>query len=710
MKNIWMIGFLCMLWAAPLAAQDDGEEDPEVKTETKKGKKEKPVKEEEPVEDGQKQDDCPETENANALKYFKKSQDKKKFEYKERMEFLKKAMEEDPEDARINLEYARHIVITMKNRDASFASAGKYYEKVIAACPNLHSDPYYYLAIIAWEAKNYKDCKKYSKLYMDFKSEDEKKYDQKYAQFMVDMKSLYKWSVVYDELYGNPVPYDPNLVKGLSSERPEYLPVISPDNTTALFTRQVKPQTKDAGVDIDRIIERFMVSKRQENGDFDNGNWMPDPFNRGTNEGGATMTIDNKTLYFTICKDEGGPQAECDIWYCINVKGKWGEIKKVPNLNTKDKWDSQPSVSADGNTIYFASDRPGGLGGTDIWYVQRDQNGLWGQPKNCGPKINTNGDEKAPFMHSDSYTLYFSSGPSSVTLDGGWPGVGGMDIYYSKMDEKGNWMEPKNIGIPINTKGDEVGLIVSTDGRLAYFASDDPRRTKNKSMGGYDIYAFDLYEKARPEKVVFLEGELKGDNGKPLKDAVIEIKDSQTKKTVKAVYDTTDGKYRGIIADKGNDILVKVETPKHSFTSTLISKKDSVQSDKLITKVKVPAPKPVVTGEKYSLSNIYYKTGSAELDKKSLVVLEEFAAWLKKNPNLKIEIHGHTDNVGDRNDNMALSKDRAFTVMETLISFGVKKEQITGFKGFGPDAPLTSNDTETDRAKNRRTEFFVIGN
>lgn len=706
MKQFWILGLAFMLIAVPMVAQEDGDEEQEVKTEkkekSKKGKKEENTKEDEE----KKSDDCPETENAEALKLFKKSQDKKKYEYKERMEFLKKAIEEDPEDARINLEYGRHIVISMKNRDASFKSAGKYYEKVIATCPNLHSDPYYYLAIIAWEDKNYKDCKKYAKQYLDFKSEDEKKYDPKYSQFLVDMKSLHKWSVVYDELYGNPVPYEPNLVKGLSSERPEYLPIISPDNSIALYTRQVKPTTFSA-VDVDKIIERFMISKRLENGEFDNGNWMPDPFNRGTNEGGASMTIDNKTLYFTIGRDEGGPGMEFDIYYCINAKGKWGEIKKVPNLNYKDKWDSQPSVSADGRTLYFSSDRPGGFGSCDIWYIQKDANGIWGQPKNCGPKINTNGDEKAPFMHSDSYTLYYSSGPEPKNGDGGWPGVGGMDIYFSKMDEKGNWSDPKNIGIPINTKGDEVGLIVSTDGRTAYFASDDARRTKNKTLGGYDIYAFDLYEKARPEKIVFLEGELKDPDGKPIRDAVIELKDSETKKTVKAVYDTTDGKYRGIIADKGNDILVKVDAPKMSFTSTMISKKDSAQTTKLITKLNLPPPKPVETGEKYTLNNIYYKTGSAELDKKSMIVLEEFASWLKKNPGVKLEIHGHTDNVGNRNDNMALSKDRAFTVMETLISLGISKDRLVGFKGFGPDAPVSTNDSEQGRSKNRRTEFLI---
>ncbi len=712
-KSLIIIALLA--FCMPLFAQETDEEEeksPKKEKVEKKGKKEN-IKDKDPGKEESdepeiKQDECPETENTAALKLYNKSQDKKKYEYKERMEFLKLALEEDPEDARINLEYARQMVITLKNRDQGFKPSEKYYKLVASSCPNLHSDPYYYLAIIYWEDGNYKECLKYSKMYLDFKTEDEKKVDPKYAQFLVDMKGLYKWSKVYEELYGNPVPYDPQIAKGLSSERAEYLPIISMDDQLALYTRQVKP-TSFSAVDVDKIIEKFFISKRKSDGTFDSGDFMPDPFNKGNNEGGATMTIDNNKLYFTICRDEGGAQPECDIWFTENVKGKWAELKKVNNINYKDRWDSQPSITQDGNTIYFSSNRPGGMGGTDIWYALKDANGIWGQAKNAGPKINTSGDEKAPFMHSDSQTLYFSSGPSQGSGEGGLPGVGGMDIYYIRQDTSGKWQEPKNIGIPINTKGDEVGLIVSTDGHLAYFASDDARRTKNKTMGGYDIYYFILHEKARPKEVVFFEGELKDPEGKPFKEVDIEIKDAVTKHTVKATYDTINGNYRAVIINTGADLLITAETPGHAFVSTMVSKKDSVPGLKLITKANLPPPAPVVTGSTYQLNNIYYKTGSAELDKKSMVVLEEFASWMKKNPIVAIEIHGHTDDVGNDIDNMALSKDRAFTVMETLLNLGVKKEQLTGFKGFGKSRPLPNfpNTTEYNRSKNRRTEFLI---
>lgn len=680
----YLICFSLLAWALPVFAQDD----------------EPPVKEE-PTSD------CPDPENDKAVKLYKKAMDKKKYEYAQRMDFLKECLELEPEYAQANFEYGKQLVAVYKNRDQPIKGAEKYFKAVIDQCPNLHTDPYYYLAIIAWEDKNYKDCVKYCDAYLNFKTEDEKKVNPKFAQFSVDMKNLKKWSVIYEELYGKTVPYDPKIVAGLSSVRSEYLPFISPDNQLMFYTRQVKPSSKSV-VDVDRIIEKFHVSKKKPDGGWDDGTWMPEPFNMGNNEGGACVTVDNKHLYFTICKDEGGPQPECDIYYSDNIGGKWSAIRKVPNLNAKDRWDSQPSVSSDGNTIYFASDRPGGYGGVDLYMVQKDSYGNWGPPKNLGPKINTSGDEKAPFMHSDSQTLYFSSGPSYTGEGGGWPGAGGMDIFLVKMDEQGKWMEPKNIGIPINTKGDEVGLIVSTDGKLAYFASDDAKRSKNQTLGGYDIYAFELYKEARPEKVMFIEGNLKDTSGKPFKEVNIELKDAVTKKTIKAIYDTTDGTYRGVIVDKGNDVLVKVESKGHSFTSQLISKKDSLPTEKMITRVNPPPPKPIVPGQKYTLNNIYYKTGSADLDPKSKIVLEEFSGWLKKNPEIRIEIHGHTDDVGNDEDNLRLSKDRAFTVLETLISLGVNKSQLIAFKGFGEQNPVADNSSEFNRARNRRTEFMIV--
>jgi outer membrane protein OmpA-like peptidoglycan-associated protein len=654
-----------------------------------------------------KTSECPDPDNSAAVKLFKKYSDKKS-DYKDRMKYLTECLQEEPDYVAANFEMGRQMIIVCKNHSQGYKPAEPYYKKVIELCPQYHSDPYYYLGIIAWEDKNYDDCIKYMQQYLDFKSEDPKKYDKDFTKFQVDAKVLIRDSKLYKNLYGKPVPFDPKIVQGLSTRMSEYLPIITPDGMYAFYTRQAKPNVKSP-VESDRMVELFMESKKKQDGSWDGGYNMPDPFNRGNNEGGATVTIDNKHLYFTICKDEGGGEPNCDIWTSDLVNGQWTELKKLgdPVVNDPKRWDSQPSVSSDGKTIYFASDRAGGLGGTDIWKTTQIAPGKWSAPVNLGPKINTSGDEKSPFIHSDSQTLYFSSGPD-YDGNGGLPGVGGLDIYYSKADEKGNWQTPVNIGYPINTKGDDIGFFVSLDGKTAYFASDDPAKTKNNNLGGYDIYSFELYKEARPENVIFLEGTINKKEGDSLSNVKITLTDAVTKKTTDAMVDTVTGNYRVIATNKDqHDMLLTVEKKGSAFTSQLVTVKDSV-NPKPVMKVAPLEVKPIETNQTYTLNNIYYKSGSADLDPKSKIVIEQFVEFMKKNPDVKVEIWGHTDDVGNEQDNLRLSKDRAYTVYEMLISLGLDKSRVTAFKGWGKSKPLVPNTTESNRAKNRRTEFYVV--
>ncbi|HXC04786.1 MAG TPA: OmpA family protein, partial [Bacteroidia bacterium] len=384
-----------------------------------------------------------------------------------------------------------------------------------------------------------------------------------------------------------------------------------------------------------------------------------------------------------------------DIYYCDLIDGKWGEIKNCgPVINDKTAWDSQPSISADGQTLYFASDRPGGYGGSDIWTSHKKKDGSWDTPVNLGPTINTAGEEKTPFIHSDSETLYFSSD--------GLPGFGGQDIFYVRKDDKGAWEEPKNIGSPINTPNADVGFFVSTDGHYGYFASN--QKQKNQGPGGYDIYSFELYEKARPQKVAFVRGQVKMEEGKPKGDLKVEIKSANSKTKTEVVLDTISGSYAAVVnMKKKEDFIITVKKSGAAFSSQLVSA-DSIGSRPKKMDLEV---KTVQQGAAYPINNLYYRTNSAELEGRSKIVLEEFAAYLKENPQLKVEIYGHTDNVGDPKSNLGLSTDRALTVYDMLEKFGVSKNQLVSFKGFGSAKPVADNATEAGRAKNRRTEFFV---
>jgi outer membrane protein OmpA-like peptidoglycan-associated protein len=644
---------------------------------------------------------CQEMENKKARKLYEQGLDKKN-KKEERLAFLKQAIDLEPDYVDANFAFAEERLKTLSYENAKYKPMEPYLKKIVELCPKYHSDPYYYLAFIYYEDENWEESVKYLKLFLNFKSDDDKKFNKDYDAFLNQAKQMLRYAKVFSEILNHPVPFDPQAVKGVCTDMDEYLPTISSDNDMMLFTRRQAYVNKNgiSGMVSDQEVEIFTYAIRNKaTGVFDQGVRMPYPFNKNGSEGGATMSLDNKHLFFTTCRDEGGPVINCDIYYSDKINGQWTEPKKVEGINDPVYWDSQPSIASDGKTLYFASDRKGGRGGVDIYVTVKDlQTGIWSKPENLGPTINTSGDEKSPFIHSDFQTLYFSSD--------GLPGVGGFDIFFSKRGEDGKWAEPKNIGVPINTTGDDLGFFVSTDGHLGYFASNDPDRLKGKSVGRYDVYSFELYKEARPDEVAFFKGKVEDHGSSESKQFTVEVKDAVTKKVTQAVVDTVTGDYAVIVNTKvKNDLIVSVKKDNYAFTSQLISK-DSIVNAKP-AKMDMPVD-TIKVGQTYTLNNIYYKTNSADLEPESIIVIEEFAGFLKENPTIKIEIHGHTDNVGDDKKNLALSTDRAFTVRDLLMEKGIEEKRLGVFKGFGATQPVASNDTESGRAKNRRTEFVIV--
>ena len=658
-----------------------------------------------------------------AKKLYEKSRDKKKYEYADRIKFIEEAIAEDPNYAPANYEMGMHWQRRADEADGICDKCEPYFQAVIKNCPKFHSNPYFFLGKMYFEQEKYDTAVKYMKMFLDFKEDDVKKYDKlRYDRYLVDAKRYIAWGKFYKETIGNPLPYDPKIVTGISTMKDEYLPFISPDNEIAFFTRRMKVQYSDHAWDESQQKEFFCYSERGDDGKFPEGQPMSTPpFNIHFNEGGASITIDNKHLYFTVVEQDGN----YDIYKSDFVKNDWTEAKSLGNIiNSADSWDSQPSISADGKTLYFASNRPGGYGGVDIWKSEKDEFGNWKTPVNLGANINTEGDEKAPFLHWDSKTLYFSSGDNEQGYTTHM-NLGGFDIFYSKMDSTGKWMKPKNIGYPINTSGNDVGFFVSADGKYGYFASNDNQKTNGKSIGGYDLYYFELPKHVRPDDVAIVKGKVTTDSGKVVTAVEVELKDAVTKKITKAVVDSATGEY-AVAANmtKKHDQLLIVKKGGYAFSSQLISLKDSsAEKDTVIesvTKQSAPFEKsPVMKvnlktdsvkeGKAFTLNNIYFGPSRADLKEESKFVLDEFVNYLKDNPSISIEIDGHTDNTGNPQDNQNLSADRAFTVFEYLRNHGAPKEQIVDHKGFGETKPVASNDTEEGRAKNRRTEFVIVG-
>lgn len=652
------------------------------------------------AQDEEKKNSCPEPENKKALDLYKKGTDKKKYEKPDRLKYLQQALELEPAYAQAAMAMGNEIIVKCKLDNLPFSKALPYFKVAVAACPQIHSQPYYYIGYSYYEDSKNDSAIKYLNLFLKFTDDDEKKFSKDYQFEQYQSKEMVKTIKKETELKKKTVPFDPKVLLPISTANNEYLPYLSPDETIFLFTRTMPDQDKNKVYQTDKEKEVFMISSKQKDGKFDPGKPMDYPFNVNSNEGGACLSIDNKHLFYTIYKMEGGAQPNADIYYSDVVDEAWTTIKKVPAINHPIYWDSQPSISADGNTLYFVSDRPGGLGKLDIWKSERHpQTKQWQAPVNLGPKINTSGNEKCPFIHSDSETLYYSSD--------GLFGFGGLDIYYVRKDEKGNWKEPENIGTPINTDADDAGFFVSTDGINGYFCSNDAGKVRGKGVGKYDVYYFELYKEARPEAVTFLRGEVKQDNGYAVANASVELKNTKTKEVTKAVYDSTTGSYVAAINLKKNKdpMIVTVKAPDYSFASQTIDVKEAS-----FEKPPPPATLNVEKAEKgksFVIDNIEYATGAADLYPRSFITLDEFAEYLKLNPSMKVEIQGHTDNVGKDADNITLSEHRAANVKKYLEGKGIAVNRITA-KGYGAGKPIADNNTVDGRAKNRRTEFLIL--
>ena len=637
----------------------------------------------------QAQDDktpCKAIDNAKAKKLYEKGTDKKKFEFKERQEFLKQAIDEEPEYAEAYNALGNCAVTIAKGDGSSFAPAQKYFLKAVELCPDVNAYAYYYLGLIAYGSEKYEDAIKYMQHFLKYDESTKKDEDYNKAN------SILKSSKFFAEVFKNPVPFEPKPVKGICTYEDEFLAMMSPDNEQIYFTKRYMKKGKNELTP--HQVEEFEFAPKKDDS-YEPIKALEPPFNVGDNYGGCTFTIDNKHMYITMCKPDKHGVMNCDIFSSDLVEGVWSELKNLgPNVNTEDGWESQPTLSSDGNTLYFASARADSKG-MDIYKSEKDNKGEWKPAQNLGTPINTDENEKSPFIHSDSQTLYFSSD--------GQPGLGGFDIFFTKLDEVSNiWKAPKNLGYPINTDKDELGFFVSTDGHIGYFNSN---QLKGKGAGGYDIFYFDLYKEAQPEKILFVRGELKDMDNGSLANARIEIKNLDTKKVTTIPIDTITGEYAAVVTlKKSENVLLTIKKNNYAFSSHLIQSNDSSIGKPIKVNLEI---EPVKVGNSYNINNINYKTNSADLTADSKIIVEEFANYLKDNTSIKIEIRGHTDNAGNAASNLALSTDRAFTVYDILQQNGIAKDRLL-YKGFGDTKPVASNATENGKAQNRRTEFVVL--
>ncbi len=587
----------------------------------------------------------------------------------------------------------------------AYLGAAKAYQKVIEYCSDYHSDAYYKLGYIYYLLGDSPEAAKYFKAFVEFKSNDPNKYASTYAKNKADVEEILPEMAFFEKFYANPVPYDPTRVNNVSSQKDEFLPMISPDNELIFYTR--RGNNEDRGI-VEAVIESFTMSQRANlNAPFDSGEALRAPFNTPVyqNYGGVSLSLDNKEMFICACEEvDYQAHANCDIYRTTFERSGqggndfiWSKLENLgPNVNTKDGWEAQPTLSADGHTLYFATWREGSQL-TDIYFSTRQADGSWSRAQPVPGPINSEGHDKAPFIHQDSETMYFVSTTSSER-----PGAGGTDIFYTRKDEKGNWMEPTNIGVPINSAGDEVGLVVSTDGHLAYYTS------RNATSEGFDIYYFELYEEARPKKVKFYKGTVTDSKGEPVKDAVVEISYKDSEENVKVHVNGDDGKFAAIInVDEGEeqDVIISIKKEGYSFDTQLI-KAEALKDDEVFMPAKQMEIDTIKVGKAFTIENILFATDSYELSSDSKFILDQFVKFLIENPTVKVSIQGHTDDVGNDASNKLLSANRSKATMDYLISRGINANRLKS-EGFGETKPKVPNNSEANRAINRRTDFFI---
>jgi len=607
---------------------------------------------------------CETTADKNALKAFEKAE---KTGGLEKVKLLGEVIAQYPDFHEAIFSQGMSLVKMDK-----YGQALARFEKVYQLCPDYSPYTWYYIG-----AEKYTEATPFLEKAATY-SGDLKFEDKDYEE----AKAMLKASKLTAAITSKKVEFNPVAVKNICTEFDEYTAILSPDNELMYFIRKVKDSRSMAGY---REIFNESINSSWI---FDQGRELPPPFNMSNNNGAATITADNKTMYFVMCQNN--ELNACDIWFSERKSIGWTTMTPVPgNLNVGTEWDSSPSVSFDGKEIIFVSKRPGGQGGTDLYISRKMPDGTWSKAENLGPSINTSENENTPFLHSDSKTLYFSSK--------GHNSLGGYDIYFSRQGADGIWSKPQNIGSPINTNNDEVSFFVSLDGKRGFFSS------KNlNGPGGLDVYMFDLHEEAKPQQVKMIKGEIKSDLTVP-KDAAVEIKNLRTKEIQKVEVDKEDGKYVAII-DAKEDYVMTLKKEGMAFSSQLIEKDAVVENNLVKADLEM---KKVETGKTYNINNINFATNSADLAFKSKAILEGFSDFLKTNPSIKVTIQGHTDDVGDDAANLLLSENRAKSVYEYLVNNGIPTVRLS-YKGFGETRPVASNDTDAGRAKNRRTEFLIL--
>ena len=618
--------------------------------------------------------------------------------YQEGIDLLLKALEKDPKFWEAHLVIGEFYEAIAQNKEAI-----KHFEAALIINPN-HSatgSTYFYLANSQQLEGDYDGAIKNLDYYINFRNANPELVNQAYK--------MRENCIFARDAIKNPLPFNPiNMGPGINTADPEYYPTITVDGKTILFTRRVD----DERVPVYKEQEDFYISNLSNSNIWGTAVPMPPNVNTFLNEGAPTISADGRSLIFVACSSQSDDidygegrtgKGSCDLFYTKKIGRNWTNPVNLPGNVNSFGWESQPSLSSDGKTLYFVKrvSKKGDLPNSDIFVTKLADNGTWSIPQRLPDIINTPMQEESVLIHPDGKSLYFASR--------GHKGMGGSDLYVSRLNEFGTWSKPENLGYPINTKSDENSLMVSPDGEVGFFASN-----RDGGYGDLDIYWFNMPENLRPTKTLYFEGKVFDINTKKPIAGKFQLIDLKSGKEV--IYSEADGVTGEFMVSLplNCDYALNVSFSGYNFFSqnfNLINPEGLEAFHMDVPMVPITSDAPTI------LKNVFFDLGKATLRPESFVELNKLRDFLNANNTIKIELGGHTDTRGDANENQILSMDRAKSVYNYLISQGITAERLT-YKGYGEtvnihsdaDIAKMSSDKEKESAhqENRRTEYKIV--
>ncbi|BDD04686.1 OmpA family protein [Aureibacter tunicatorum] len=469
-----------------------------------------------------------------------------------------------------------------------------------------------------------------------------------------------------------------NMGHYINSRKSEYGPSLNADNDIFIFTS--KRNKKRVGMD--EIVNEDIFYSRKFGDDWEEAH-MLEGVNTLYNEGSACLSKDKQTLYFSRCDSPDG-YGNCDLYVAkLQDDGSWGEIKNLgPNINSI-AWDSQPSLSITEDTLFFASDRIGGFGMSDIYYSIKTPKG-WSKAVNLGPVINTRNSEVSPFFHHKHNVLYFSS-------NGHYLNFGQFDIYKSRRLTNDLWDEPRNIGPLVNSQESEYYFTIDIDSKYIFYSKSIDQNNDN-----LDLYSFPLPMGAHPESYTQFSGRVTDDETGEAMSGIVSVIDLDEGVEVAPKFLDNEGRFSFDLIDKRNYLLIiqgedffRIEKIFNLDGDTEINEKTSSISRKI------------------KFESIEFENGEANLTGSMYNDLQNIANFMLDHPTFKLKISGHTDSDGNEAFNLKLSQERADNIKDYLVSFGLINEKRIESKGHGSSKPIVNETSEENKKMNRRVEFEI---